>query len=108
MNDFLRSLARVLLSLLMLGAGLVVAASLLAALLVLVAAWGLRAGWARLTGRPVMPFVMGIDPRAGFGRVFRQRAWASEPARQAPSAGGARLRAADVTDVEPREPQPRA
>ena len=107
MNDFFRSLARVLISLLMLGAGLIVAASLLAALLVLVAAWGLRAGWARLTGRPVTPFVMGIDPRAGFGRVFRQRAWAPSPAPAARSTG-ARLRPADVTDVEPREPQPRA
>ena len=108
MNEFFRSLARVFLSLLMLCAGLVVAASLLAALLVLVAAWGLRAGWARLTGRPVMPFVMGIDPRAGFGRVFRQRAWASAATAPTRSAGAARLRPADVTDVEPREPQPRA
>lgn len=103
MNDFFRSLARVFVTLLMLTTGLVVAASLLAALLVLLAAWGLRYGWARLAGRPVAPFVMGIDPRAAFERVFRARAGAAaQPAWRAP---GARLRPVDVTDVEPRAPQ---
>ncbi len=62
--------------------GLVLAASLATAVLLLAAMWLLRAGWARLTGRPVTPWVMRFDPRAGFGRF--NAAAASE---RAPSAG---------------------
>jgi uncharacterized membrane protein len=81
-------------------AGLVFAASLAVAFVLLLAAWGLRAAWARLTGRPVAPFVMRIDPLAGFGRVVRR----GEPSSRTPraDAAGGRLRTADVTDVEPK------
>ncbi len=61
--------------------GLVFAASLAVAVLLLAAVWGVRSGWARLTGRPVTPWVMRFDPGAGFNR-FRA---ASQPAE--PSAG---------------------
>ena len=57
--------------------GLVFAASLAVAVLLLAAVWGLRYGWARLTGQPVRPWVMRFDPRGGFER-FRA---AGRPAR---------------------------
>lgn len=58
--------------------GLVFAASLAVAVLLLAAVWGLRYGWARLTGRPVAPWVMRFDPRSGFDR-FRAAQRPAEP-----------------------------
>lgn len=83
-------------------AGLLFAASLAIAFVLLLALWSVRAGWARLTGRPVMPFIVRIDPRVGFERMYRRAGEAGPPGR----AHGARLRPeiADVTDVEPRPP----
>jgi hypothetical protein len=82
--------------------GLLFAASLAVAFVLMLAAWSVRAAWARLTGKPVAPFVIRIDPRGGFERMYRQAR------RQGPSANAdsARRRpeAADVTDVEPRPP----
>jgi hypothetical protein len=98
--------------------GLVFAASLVVAVLILALVWGLRYGWARMTGRPVDPWLMGFDARGGFDR-FRARARAATPA--APSAADvaaarARGEAADspvglrdparVSDVQAR-PVPR-
>ena len=77
-------------------AGLVFAASLAVAFLLLLLLWGLRAAWARLTGRPVSPFVMRINPRGGFDRMFRR---APQPGR----APGSRVD--DVTDVEAKPPR---
>ena len=57
---------------------LLFAASLAVAVLLLVARWMARAGWARLTGRPVTPWVMRFDPRSGFER-FRAAGRAPEP-----------------------------
>lgn len=75
--------------------GLLFAASLAVAALLLLAVWGLRMGWARLTGKPVTPwtvmFGQRFDPRQGFDR-FRAAA-----ARQA---GGPT--AADVTAARAR------
>jgi hypothetical protein len=92
--------------------GLVFAASLAVAMLLLAAVWGLRYGWARLTGQPVRPWVMRFDPRHGFERF---RAAARPPAPSAADVAGARARgqAADspvrlrdrsgsVTDVQAR------
>jgi hypothetical protein len=81
-------------------AGLVFAASLAVAFVLLLAIWGLRAAWARLTGKPVAPFVVRIDPLGGFNRMARR----AEPPSRTPraDAAGTRLRAADVTDVEPK------
>ncbi|MGB4925617.1 MAG: hypothetical protein WBP25_03870, partial [Giesbergeria sp.] len=59
-------LASWLLRAVVLVAGLVVFLSLLTAVLLLAALWGLRALWARITGRPVMPWVMGVDPRTAW------------------------------------------
>ena len=69
--------------------GLVVAASLVCAVLVLAAVWMLRAGWAKLTGKPVTPWVMRFNPRSGFDR-FTAAGRAPEPS------------AADVTNARAR------
>ena len=66
MNDLLAGLARWMLRLLLLAMGVVFFVSLLAAALVLALLWGLRALWARVTGRSVTPWAMPIDPRAGW------------------------------------------
>jgi len=58
--------------------GLVFAASLAVAVLLLAAVWGLRYAWARLTGKPVQPWVMRFDPRSGFDR-FRSAGRPQEP-----------------------------
>jgi len=91
------------LRLFLLVAGLVFAASLAVAALLMLAVWSVRAGWAKLTGKPVAPFIVRIDPRGGFERMYRRggpggatpRADAVRPARNA----------ADVTDVEPKAPR---
>lgn len=95
---------RFILRLILLAAGLVFAASLALMVLVLLAFWGLRMVWARLTGQPVTPFVMRVDPRGGFNRMYRgappkpvNDPGPPEPAR--------RREIADVTDVEVKEPR---
>ena len=65
MADFFSGIARFLVRVLLLAMGLVFALSLLAAALILACIWAIRAGWARLTGRPVTPWVMRVDPREG-------------------------------------------
>jgi hypothetical protein len=102
---------KLLLRLVLLAVGLVFFASVAVAMAVLWLAWSLRMGWARLTGRPVSPFVMGVDPRQGFAMYRRareqQRARAgsrtprADATRAHTPAGG---RSLQVSDVEPREP----
>jgi hypothetical protein len=86
-----------LLRLLFVVAGLIFAFSLMLAMIVLLAVWGLRALWGKLTGRPVNPFVMRMNPRAGFDQVFRQADRHSQTADKPP-----RRKMEDVTDVEPK------
>lgn len=105
----MQTLFNFLLRFILLAAGLVVAASLLVALALGATLWALRFGWARLTGRPIGPLVFRIDPRAGFGRVYRGDwssagtskgdATAAEPAR------GQRRELGDITDVEVKQPR---
>jgi hypothetical protein len=80
--------------------GLVFAASLAVAVLLLAAVWGLRYGWARLTGQPVQPWVMRFDPRHGFDR-FRAAARPAAPT-AADSPVRLRDRSGSVTDVQAR------
>ena len=92
-----------LLRLVLLAAGLLFAASLLVAVAFLLVLWGLRAVWATLTGRPVSPLTIRIDPRGGFGRVYRR---GPRPARPPSGAPPPEQRdSGDVTDVEPKEPR---
>lgn len=122
MNDVVGVLIRFLVRLALVVAGLVVFLSLLLAALVLALSWGLRAVWARVTGRPVTPWVMRMDPRSGWSAVYRssQARWggggtAQDRSGTATESGtGARsssvrthvLPGADevVTDVQPRAP----
>ena len=84
-------------------AGLVVAASFLVLFVLLLAFWGLRAAWARLTGRPAQPFVVRFGPRRGFEEFVRRAQPAASRTPRADAAGGpVRGRLADVTDIEPR------
>ena len=116
MNEIVAGLLRLVLRVVVLAMGVVVFLSLLAAVLVLALVWGLRAAWARITGKPVTPWVMRMDPRTGFSTVFRStERWSSGrrgAASAAPDAseetaasrrGGILPGAAEVTDVEARE-----
>ncbi|ART54540.1 hypothetical protein CBP36_14075 [Acidovorax carolinensis] len=119
MNEFLAGLTRWLIRAVLVVAGLVMFLSLLAAVLVLALAWALRALWARLTGRPVVPWTMRVDPRTGWSTVYRSSGrWsaartapaAETPMRRAPASETPTRRAGvlpgadEVVDVEPREP----
>lgn len=86
----------------LLAMGLVFAASLLVAVMVLACIWALRAGWARLTGRPVTPWVMRVHPQDGWNRFNKPPApWAGPGDGTPPPPRDL----ADVTDVEPKEPR---
>jgi hypothetical protein len=100
MPTFLSFLLRVFLLL----GGLLFAISLGAAFAVMTAIWGVRSVWARLTGRPVMPFMMRIDPRAGFDRMYRRPHQGSRTPRADAVQPGARP--GDISDVEARSPRP--
>lgn len=110
MNDFVANLSRWLVRAVLLAAGLVLFLSLLTAALVLALLWGARALWARLTGRPIVPWTMRVDPRTGWSTVYRSQArWtaARPPAPEAGAKPGARMHvlpgADEVVDVQPRE-----
>ena len=83
--------------LLLIVAGLIFAASLMTVMLVLLLLWGVRAIWCKLTGRPLVPFAMRMNPRAGFEQVFRRAD------RGAVDAKPPRRKLDDVTDVEPKQ-----
>ena len=89
-----------LLRILLVAAGLVFAASLAVAFVLMVAIWSVRVAWSRLTGKPVPPFIIRIDPRGGFERMYRR----SEQRNRRGEAVPPRQAAGDVTDVEPRQP----
>lgn len=101
----MRAVFSFLLRMVLVLAGLLLAACMFAVLLLLLAVWSVRALWARLTGRVFSPFEMRLDPRTGFSYVYRRgshwHAKGSEGADEAPRAPF-RARLADVTDVEPK------
>ena len=66
---------------------------------VLALVWGVRALWARLTGRPVMPWAMRMSPRQGWSTVHRSTARWTTPRPAARAGQGS----TDVTDVVARE-----
>ena len=73
---------------------------------VLALVWGLRALWARLTGRPVVQWRMPIDPRTGWQRAQRAPRWDAAEPPQGPSRRMGVLPGADsVTDVVAHEPR---
>jgi hypothetical protein len=94
-----------LLRLLLVAAGLVFAASVAFLAVVLLALWALRAGWARLTGRPVTPFVVRMGPGRAFDDFVRRAGPQASRTPRADAAGDPRARLGDVSDVEPRPPR---
>ena len=91
LDKMLKTLFGFLLRTVLLLMGLVFLLSLLAAALLLLVWWGLRALWAKLTGRPVQPLVFTVLRKAQWERFYR---------------GGAGARPAqtdDVIDVESRQ-----
>lgn len=113
LNDVVTTLGRWLVRALLVAVGLVFFLSLLAVAVLLGVVWGLRALWARLTGRPVMPWSLRVDPRTGWSTVSRAygsaQRWSGarpegEGADPGPGRrGGVLPGAAGVTDVQPRE-----
>ncbi len=83
-------------------AGLVVGASAIVLSVLLLALWGVRAGWARLTGRPVTPFVARMHRFGGLDEMMRRSQASRTP--RADSLMPRGTRPADVTDVEARPP----
>lgn len=90
-----------LLRLVLVLAGLAIAASVAVVGALVVAWWGLRAAWARLTGRPVIPFIVRVDPFGAFAGMARRAAPASS---RTPRVDALRGRIADVVDVEAKPP----
>ena len=88
----------------LLAAGLVFAAALFAGICCIAALWGMRYAWAKVTGRPIIPLAVRIDPLGGFGRVYRS-GQGGTPSRQAQALRPARRDIGEVTDVIPKEPR---
>jgi hypothetical protein len=97
-------LLNLLLRAVLVAAGLVFAASLALVFVLVLSWWALRSAWARLTGRPVTPFVVRMGPRGAFDEMMRRaqprQARPMRHADGAPVTGRGRL--ADVTDVDPK------
>ena len=102
MPTFLSFLLRVFL----VAGGLLFAASLAVAFVLMAGVWGVRSAWARLTGRPVMPFMMRIDPRAGFDRIYRRPVQSQHSRTPRADAVQPGAKPGDITDVEARSPRP--
>jgi hypothetical protein len=83
--------------------GAVLALVVLCGVAVLFGIWAVRRAWARLTGRPVAPWVLRTDPMA----IWRQAAGFGRPVAAAPHAPAGRddrqrMPVGDVTDVTPK------
>ena len=102
MNDFFFFFFRLFLRVVFLCMGLVFAAPLLFAVQVLACIWALRAGSARLTRRPVTPWVMRLHPQDGWNRFNRAPGPWPGPQSGEPAP---RRDLTDVTDVEVKEPR---
>ncbi|MBP9940748.1 MAG: hypothetical protein KBF33_05040 [Comamonas sp.] len=123
MNEFLNWMTRWIVRLVMLAIGTVFFLSLLAVACVLAAVWALRMLWAKLTGQPVVPWVMPMRAASswasmyqrsgGFGGGMASAATAAHTSQDnaapfTPAAGTKRggilsTVAAEVSDVQPRE-----
>ncbi len=83
-------------------AGLVFFVSLLAAAVLVLAAWLVRALWAKLTGKPVSPWTFKVNRQAAMERFYR-RSGATRSAPASDDVVDADVRDVTVvTDVEPK------
>lgn len=119
MNNFAHTATRWATRIFLLLAAAVFVLSLLTVACLLALVWGARALWAKLTGRPVAPWVMPMRPGAGWA-FYRPNTWAGAMGAaggsgtagasdsEASAAGSKRSGvlasvAGDITDVQPRE-----
>ena len=114
MNDFAAGLARWIVKAVLFVAGVVLFLSLLAAALLLALVWGVRALWARLSGRPIVPWTMRFDPRQSWSTVYRSQSQksasrATSAGAHSPAKAARRMHvlpgADEVVDVQPRAPR---
>ncbi len=103
MADFVTSMVRFLVRVLVLAMGLVFAASLLLVVVALAIVWGLRALWAKLTGQPMTPWVMRVNPSAGWSRASQAASRWQPAAKQPKGHTNTGRDLADVTDVQAKE-----
>jgi hypothetical protein len=109
LNDFLMTLVGFVLRVALFALGLLMFAVLATLALLLGLLWGARALWARLTGKPVAPWVWRVNPRQGFSAyrstTTRWAARSNEKTLRSATLPGARdVSDADVIDVQPRKP----
>ncbi len=90
LDKMLKTIFSLLLRAVLLLLGLVFLLSLLAAAGLLLVWWGVRALWAKLTGRPVQPLLFTILSRSRWQRFY-------------PGGAGTQAAQADVIDVESRQ-----
>ena len=106
MNELLATVVSWTLRVVVILAGLVFFASLLVVGAIAALLWGARMLWAKLTGKPVVPFAFKMNPASGWTTVYRSTArWTADrnAAGSRAAAGAPRAAVIDVTDVEPRE-----
>lgn len=103
MADFVTGMVRFLVRVVVLAMGLVFAASLLLVVIALALLWGGRALWAKLTGQPLTPWVMRVNPRAGWSRASQAASRWQSTAKQPQTRVGTGREVADVTDVQIKE-----
>lgn len=101
--NFVTGMVRFLLRALVLALGLVFFACLVLIMVALALLWGMRALWAKLTGQPMAPWVMRVNPSAGWNRAS-QAANRWQPAAKPTDSHSAGRNLADVTDVQVKEP----
>jgi hypothetical protein len=100
---FVTGVVRFLVRAVVLAMGLVFVASLLLVVVALALLWGLRALWAKLTGQPMSPWVMRVDPAAGWNRASRAASRWQPAAKPDPGRSEMGRDLADVTDVQAKE-----
>lgn len=106
LNELLATVVSWTLRIAMVLAGLVFFASLLVVAAIAALLWGAGMLWAKLTGKPVVPFAFKMNPASGWTTVYRSTArWTAKGGDRAAGNANGTMRSAviDVTDVEPRE-----
>lgn len=103
MPDFLFAVARFGLRFLLLLLGAFLLLGLLLVIATHVAGWGLRALWAKLTGRVVQPWTAPVRMRGMWAQVYRHREPDVAHPQRRHSGGVLASVTADVTDVQVRE-----
>ncbi|MEO5797790.1 MAG: hypothetical protein ABIP34_23535 [Rhodoferax sp.] len=103
MADFVMSMVRFLVRVVVLAMGLVFAASLLLVVVALAIMWGLSALWAKLTGQPMTPWVMRVNPRTGWSKASQAASRWQPYAKQSKGRSKADRDLADVTDVQVKD-----